>query len=127
MQAHLTPACKPTSLLHTGPPHSCIKAHCMQAHHISSPLTHTSHFVRSIILSDQWGNLIVHHYSPHIAHSPHTSPLPTYKPTYLAMKGHLPFTMICFSEKMCSCWRVSTICFFLRHLRAKVLVESFFS
>jgi len=39
---------------------------------------------------------------------------------YLAIKGHLPFSMICFSEKMCSCWRVSTMCFLRKHFRANV-------
>ena len=45
----------------------------------------------------------------------------------LAMNGHLPCIMICFSEKMCSCWRVSTMCFLRRHLRANVLVRSVLS
>ena len=40
------------------------------------------------------------------------------------MKGHRPRIMICFSEKMCSCCLVSTMCFLRRHLRAKVLEGS---
>ena len=44
--------------------------------------------------------------------------------THLAMKGLWTDIMILFSEYICSCCCVSTMCCFLRHFRAKVMVFS---
>lgn len=46
---------------------------------------------------------------------------------YLTTKGVLASSMMVFSEKTCSCWRVSTICFFFIHFRAYVRFLSWVS
>ena len=50
-----------------------------------------------------------------------------FRALYLVIKWQRPDIMMDFSEKMCSCCLVSTICFFRRHLRAKVLLVSLFN
>ena len=46
---------------------------------------------------------------------------------YLVMKAHLDCIIIFLSEKMCSCWRVSTMCFLRKHFSANDLVWSDFN
>ena len=58
------------------------------------------------------------HHTPSFLHLPSHFCSPSLPNPHLVMKGHLELIMIFFSEKMCSCCRVSTMCFFLRHLRA---------
>lgn len=47
-----------------------------------------------------------------------------YITVYLAIKSERASDIIFFSEYICSCCRVSTICFFFKHFNAKVLDRS---
>ena len=43
--------------------------------------------------------------------------------SYLQMKGEFAWDMIFFSEWMCSCCRVSIMCFFFKHFKAYVCLS----
>lgn len=94
-----------------------------------SSQTHFQHHVQIFRTAESLVQPIVTLYMTHMKHQMynHAHKHITYTRTHLAMNGHLPLSMICFSEKMCSCWRVSTMCLLRRHLSANVLLGSVLS